>query len=51
MKEELCEWVVEIRRVSDRVIAVVLVFEDDVLRQIFVYALHCVRNTEENFYM
>ena len=34
MKEALCEKVVEVGRVSDRVMAVVLVFEEDVLRSI-----------------
>ena len=37
MKEELCEEVVEVRRVSDRVMTVV-VFEDVVLKLIYGYA-------------
>ena len=37
VKEELCEKVVEVRRVSDRVMTVV-VFEEDVLRLICRYA-------------
>ena len=37
-KEELCENVLEVRRVSDRVMTVV-VFEEDVLRLICGYAL------------
>ena len=32
LKEQLCKNVVEVRRVSDRVMAVVLAFEKDVLR-------------------
>ena len=39
MKEELCVKVVEVRRKSDRVIAIVLVFEKEVLRVIYAYAL------------
>ena len=38
MTEELCEKVVEVRRVSDRVMTVVVVFEEDVLRFICWYA-------------
>ena len=37
VKEELCEKVVEVRRVSDRVMTVV-VFEEDVLRLICGYS-------------
>ena len=37
VKEELCEKVVEVRKVSDRVMTVV-VFEEDVLRLICGYA-------------
>ena len=40
MKEELYEKVVKVRRVSDRVMAVLLVFEEDVLRLICGYAPH-----------
>ena len=39
VKEELCEKVLKVRRVSDRVMAVVLVFKEDVLRIICGYAL------------
>ena len=38
VKEELCEKVVEPRRVSDRVMTVVVVFEEDVMRLIGEYA-------------
>ena len=38
VKEELCEEVVEVGRVSDRVMAVALVIEDDVQRLICGYA-------------
>ena len=38
VKEELCEKVVDIRRVGGRVMTAVVVFEEDVLRLIFVYA-------------
>ena len=37
MKEELCEKVIEVRRISDRVLTVV-VFEEDVSRLICGYA-------------
>ena len=47
VKEELCEKVVEVRRVSDRVMAVVLVFEEYVLRLISRYALQSGRHLEE----
>ena len=38
VKEELCEKVVEVGRVSDRVMTVVVVFEEDVLRLICGFA-------------
>ena len=38
MNDELCEVVVDKRRVIDRMMAVVLVFEEDVLRLICGYA-------------
>ena len=38
VKEELCEKMVEVRWVSDSVITLVVVFEDDVLRLICWYA-------------
>ena len=41
VKEELCVRVVEVRRVSDRVMTVVVVFEEDVLRLICGYASQC----------
>ena len=44
VKEQLCEMVVEVRRVSDRVMTVV-VFEEDVLRLICGYALQSGRQT------
>ena len=37
-KEELCEKVVEVRRKSDRVMAMMLVFEEEVIRVICAYA-------------
>ena len=37
MNEELCEKVVEVKRVSDKVMAVVLVFEEDLLRLFYLY--------------
>ena len=40
VKEELCEKVGKIRRMSDRVLAVVLAFEEDVLGLTCGYALH-----------
>ena len=43
VKEEMCEEVVEVRRVSDRVMTVV-VFEEDVLRLICWYAPQSGRN-------
>ena len=46
MKEELCEKVAEVRRVSNRLITVV-VFEEDVLRLIYGYAPQCGRSLEE----
>ena len=44
VKEELCEKVVEVRRISDRLMNVV-VFEEDVLRLICGYALQRGRKT------
>ena len=46
VKAELCEKVVEVRRESDRVMTVV-VFEDDVLMWICVYAPQSGRSLEE----
>ena len=39
VKEELCRKVVEVRRVSDRVMSVIVVFEGEVLRLICGYAM------------
>ena len=47
MKEDLCEKVVEVRRISDRVLTVIVLFEDDVLRLICVYAQQSERSFEE----
>ena len=47
VKEELCEKVVEVRRVSDRVMAVVVIFEEDVLRLICGCAPQSGRSLEE----
>ena len=38
MKEELCEKVVEVRSKNDRVMAMVLVFEEEVIGVICAYA-------------
>ena len=38
VKKELCEKVVEVRRKSDRVMAMVLVFEEEVIEVICAYA-------------
>ena len=46
MEEEVCEKVVEVRRMSDRVMAVVLAFKTDVLRLIYVYVLQCGRSLQ-----
>ena len=45
--EELCEEVVEVGRVSDRVMAVVVVFLGDVLRLIYGYDPQSGRSLEE----
>ena len=50
VKEELCENVVEIKMVSDRVMAVVTVFEEDVLKLTCGYAPLCRRRLEEKQY-
>ena len=51
VKEELCEKVLEVRRVSDRMMTVVVVFEDDVLRLLCVYAPQSIRLEEkQSFY-
>ena len=46
VKEELCEKVVEVRRVSDRVM-IVIVFKEDVLKLICGYAPQSGRGLEE----
>ena len=40
-KDELCEKIVEVGRVNDTVMTVLLVFEEDMLRLICGYALQC----------
>ena len=47
VKEELCEKMVEVRRVSNRVMTVVVVFEEDALRLICGYAPLSGRRLEE----
>ena len=47
VKEELCKKVVEVRRVSDRVMTVAVVFEEDVLRLICWHALQSGRSLGE----
>ena len=53
VKEELCEKVVEVRRLSDGVMTLIVVFEEDVLRLIRGYAPQNGRSLEEkqSFYM
>ena len=52
-KEELCENVAEARRASERVMTVVAVLVDNVLRLIYGYALRSGRSFEEksSFFM
>ena len=50
VKEELCELVVEVRKVSDGVMTVVVVVEEDVLRLICGYAPQSGRSFEEKLY-
>ena len=47
VKEVLCENVVEVRRVSDRVMTIVIVFYEDLLRLICGYAPQSGRSLEE----
>ena len=47
VKDKLCENMVEVRRVSDRVMTVVVLFEEDVLRLICGYAPQSGRRLEE----
>ena len=47
MKEKLCEKVVEVRRVSNRVMSVVFIFEEDVLKFICEYAPQSERCLKE----
>ena len=49
MKEELCIKVVEVRWISDGVMAVVLVFEEDMLRWICGYVLSSARCLKKVF--
>ena len=51
VKEELCEKVVEVRRVSDSVMTVAVVFEEDVLRLICGYALQRGRSLKKSLFM
>ena len=53
VKEELCVKVVEVRRVSDRVMILLVVYEQDVLRLVCGYAPQSGRSLEEkqSFYM
>ena len=48
MVEELCEKVVEVRRVTNRVMALVVVLEEDVPRLICGHDPQCGRSLEEN---
>ena len=52
VKEELCEKLVEVRRKSDRVMTVVLAFEEEVVRIICVYGPQTGRTSveKEHFY-
>ena len=47
VKEELCEKVVEVRRSSDRVMTVVMVLQEEVLRIICLYGPHSGRMAAE----
>ena len=47
MVKEVCERVVEVRRLSDRVMTVVIIFEEDVLKLICGYALLSGRISKE----
>ena len=51
MKEELCEKVVEVRMESDRVISVVVVFEEDVLRLIGRYVPQSGRSLHNKHFL
>ena len=50
MGEELCGKVVEVRRMGDRLMAVVLVFYEDVLKLICRYTLQCGNLEEKQSY-
>ena len=50
VKEELCEKVVEVRRRSDRVMTVVMVLEEELLRIICVYGPESGRTAAEKQY-
>ena len=47
VKDDLCKMVVEVRRVGDRVMAVVLFFEENVLILICWYAVQSGRSLDE----
>ena len=51
VKEKLCENALEVRGVSDRMMTVVAVFEEDVLRLICGYALQSGRSLEERQFL
>ena len=52
VKKELCEKVVEVRRKSEKVMAMVLVFEEEVIRVIYAYAPQVGRSEckKDHFY-
>ena len=47
VEEELCEEMMEVKRINDRVLTLIVVFEEDVLRLICGYAPQCGRCLEE----
>ena len=50
VKEELCEKVVEVRRKSDRVMTIVMAFEEEVVRIVCVYGPQSGRSGEEKLH-
>ena len=48
MMKELCDKVIEVRRVSDRVMSFVVVFEENILRLIYRHPPQNGRSLEEN---
>ena len=52
VKKELCEKVVEVRKKSEKVMAMVLVFEEEVIRVIYAYAPQVGRSEckKDHFY-